>query len=60
MPAGQVPHAAMGAGGSGSLVRMRRLLDPHPKPGRATGLGIVLASAAAPLLPLLIACGPLT
>ncbi|MET4926243.1 M56 family metallopeptidase [Streptomyces sp. PSRA5] len=56
--AGQTPRVALGAGGSGSLIRMRRVLDPYPKPGRATGLGIVLASAAAPLLPLLIACGP--
>lgn len=56
--AGQTPHAAMGAGGSGSLVRIRRVLDPYPKPGRATGLAVVLTSAAAPVLPLLIACGP--
>ncbi|WP_405675710.1 M56 family metallopeptidase [Streptomyces sp. NBC_01511] len=57
--AGQTPRLAMGAGGSGSLIRIRRVLDPPPKPRRATAPAVVLASAAAPLLPLLIACGPL-
>ncbi|MEV0777757.1 M56 family metallopeptidase [Streptomyces sp. NPDC050433] len=56
--AGRTPYVAMGAGGSGALIRIRRVLDPHPKPGRATRAGIVLTSSAAPLLPLLIACGP--
>ncbi|MFB8349335.1 M56 family metallopeptidase [Streptomyces niveus] len=57
--AGQTPHLAMGAGGSGSLIRMRRVLDPPPKPRRATTPAIVLTSSAAPLLPLLLACGPM-
>lgn len=56
--AGQAPQAAIGAGGPGALIRLRRMLAPRPKPRPVTGLGLVLASLAAPALPLLLACGP--
>ncbi|MFF8378453.1 M56 family metallopeptidase [Streptomyces sp. NPDC015661] len=56
--AARTPRAALGAGGPGALIRLRRLLSPQPRPHRATWLGIVLASLAAPLVPLLLACGP--
>ncbi|WP_434594123.1 M56 family metallopeptidase [Streptomyces sp. A5-4] len=54
----RAPQAAMGAGGPGSLIRLHRVLTPHDRPHRATWLGVVTASVAAPLLPLLVACGP--
>ncbi|MEW2401250.1 M56 family metallopeptidase [Streptomyces sp. NPDC046862] len=56
--AGQVPQVALGAGGTGALIRLRRVLTPQPRPHRATRLGVVAATVAAPLLPLLVACGP--
>lgn len=56
--AGQVPQVALGAGGTGALIRLRRVLTPQPRPRRATRLGVVTATVAAPLLPLLVACGP--
>ncbi|MFF4905826.1 M56 family metallopeptidase [Streptomyces sp. NPDC001260] len=56
--AGRVPKAALGAGGSGALIRLRRVLVPQPRPHRAAWLGIVAASVVAPLLPLLVVCGP--
>ncbi|WP_413098324.1 M56 family metallopeptidase [Streptomyces sp. Inha503] len=56
--AGQAPQAALGAGGQGALIRLRRVLTPQPRPHRVTWLGVVVASIAAPLLPLLVACGP--
>ncbi|MFD7288841.1 M56 family metallopeptidase [Streptomyces sp. NPDC059863] len=52
------PRAALSAGGPSALIRLHRVLAPQPKPHRATGLGIVAASLTAPLLPLLLACGP--
>lgn len=55
---GQAPRAALGAGGPGALIRLRRVLTPQPRPHRVTWLGVVAASIAAPLLPLLLACGP--
>jgi len=55
---GRAPQAALGAGGSGVLIRLRRVLTPQPRPHRAAWLGIVVATVAAPLLPLLVACGP--
>lgn len=58
---GRAPHAALGAagaGGAGSLIRLRRVLAPQPEPHRVTWLGIVAASVLAPLLPLFLACGP--
>ncbi|MFG2131274.1 M56 family metallopeptidase [Streptomyces sp. NPDC048751] len=55
--AGRVPRAALGAGGSGALIRLRRVLTPQPRPHRATWWGVVVATVAAPLLPL-VACGP--
>ncbi|MFF0725410.1 M56 family metallopeptidase [Streptomyces sp. NPDC004134] len=56
--AGQAPEAAVGAGGPGALIRLRRMLAPPHEPGRATGWSLVAASLAAPLPPLLLACGP--
>ncbi|MFF8945634.1 M56 family metallopeptidase [Streptomyces sp. NPDC014864] len=56
--AGQTPRAALGAGGSGVLVRLRRVLEPQPRPPRTAWLCIVAATLAAPSLPLLAACGP--
>jgi hypothetical protein len=56
--AGRAPEAALGAGGSGVLIRLRRVLSPQPRPHRAAWLGVVVATIAAPLLPLLLACGP--
>ncbi|KAF5990712.1 M56 family metallopeptidase [Streptomyces sp. WAC00263] len=56
--AGRAPQAALGAGGSGALIRLRRVLTPQPRPHPATWLGVVAATMAAPLLPLLVACGP--
>ncbi|MFF0051695.1 M56 family metallopeptidase [Streptomyces sp. NPDC005498] len=56
--AAQAPSAALGAGGPGALIRLRRVLMPQPRPHRATWLGVVTASIVAPLLPLLVACGP--
>lgn len=56
--AGRAPQAALGAGGTGALVRLRRVLAPQPRPHRVTWVGVVAATVAAPLLPLLVACGP--
>ncbi|MEU3550888.1 M56 family metallopeptidase [Streptomyces longwoodensis] len=56
--AGRTPLGALGAGGSGALLRLRRILTPQPRPHRAAWLGVLAAAVAAPLLPLLVACGP--
>ena len=56
--AGRAPRAALGAGGSGVLIRLRRVLTPQPRPHRATRLGVVAATVVAAVLPLLVACGP--
>ncbi|MEU1801566.1 M56 family metallopeptidase [Streptomyces sp. NPDC019937] len=56
--AGRAPQGTLGAGGPGALIRLRRVLTPQPRPHRVTSLGVVAVSAAAPLLPLLVACGP--
>ncbi|MFJ9565047.1 M56 family metallopeptidase [Streptomyces fuscichromogenes] len=56
--AGRAPAAALGAGGSGVLVRLRRVLAPQPRPHRLAWLGIVVAAVLAPLLPLTVACVP--
>ncbi|WP_433448391.1 M56 family metallopeptidase [Streptomyces sp. CA-142005] len=55
---GMAPQGALGAGGSGAVIRLRRVLTPQPRPHRVTWLGILAATVAAPLLPLLVACGP--
>ncbi|MFF5188013.1 M56 family metallopeptidase [Streptomyces sp. NPDC000345] len=55
--AGRAPQAALGAGGSGVLIRLRRVLTPQPRPHRATWWAVVVATVAAPLVPL-VACGP--
>ncbi|MGW9398139.1 M56 family metallopeptidase [Streptomyces sp. NPDC055642] len=55
--AGQTPRAAFGAGGPSAAVRLHRLLTPKATPHRATRLAIVGCCVAAPLLPLLLACG---
>ncbi|MEV5956783.1 M56 family metallopeptidase [Streptomyces sp. NPDC051987] len=56
--AGRAPAAALGAGGSGVLIRLRRVLAPQPRPHRVAWLSIVVATIVAPLLPLTIACVP--
>ncbi|WP_460060645.1 M56 family metallopeptidase [Streptomyces sp. YKOK-I1] len=56
--AGRVPPVALGAGGAGTLIRLRRVLTPRPRPHRATRVRVVLGTVMAPLLPLLVACGP--
>ncbi|MFJ7998632.1 M56 family metallopeptidase [Streptomyces sp. NPDC096310] len=56
--AGRAPSGALGAGGPGTLIRVRRLLAPQPRPHRVTWLAIVVASCAAPVFPLLLTCGP--
>ncbi|MFJ9706055.1 M56 family metallopeptidase [Streptomyces sp. NPDC101234] len=56
--AGRAPAAALGAGGSGVLIRLRRVLAPQPRPHRVAWLGIIVAAVAAPLLPLTVACVP--
>ncbi|MFD9722111.1 M56 family metallopeptidase [Streptomyces sp. NPDC059076] len=56
--AGRVPSGALGAGGPGALIRLRRILSPQERPPRAVGVGVVAASVTAPLLPLLLACIP--
>ncbi|MER5770887.1 M56 family metallopeptidase [Streptomyces sp. NPDC001985] len=57
--AGRAPRAGLGAGGPDTLVRLHRILDPQAGPSRAARLGIVAASFTAPVLPLLLGCGPL-
>ncbi|MGV9315720.1 M56 family metallopeptidase [Streptomyces sp. NPDC003691] len=54
--AGRAPRSALGAGGSGALIRLRRILTPEARPRRVTWLGVLLASVTAPFLPLLVAC----
>lgn len=56
--AGRAPHTALGASGPGAAIRARRALAPQARPHRATWLGVIGASVAVPLLPLLTACGP--
>ena len=56
--AGHAPQAALGAGGSGVVIRLRRVLSPQPRPHRAAWPAIMAATVTAPLLPLLLACGP--
>ncbi|RPE44202.1 peptidase M48-like protein [Streptomyces sp. Ag109_O5-1] len=55
---GRAPAAALGAGGSGVLIRLRRILAPQPRPHRVAWLGIVVATVLAPVLPLTVACVP--
>ncbi|MEU5404351.1 M56 family metallopeptidase [Streptomyces sp. NPDC005963] len=56
--AGRIPSGALGAGGPGALIRLRRILSPQERPPRAAGVGVVVASVVAPMLPLLLACVP--
>lgn len=55
--AGPVPQAALGAGGPSVMIRVPRVLTPQKPPRPVTWLGILAGSLAAPLLPLLTACG---
>ena len=54
---GRAPQAALGAGGPGALIRLRRVLTPQARPRRVTWVAVVAASVTAPLLPLLFTCG---
>jgi Zn-dependent protease with chaperone function len=56
--AGRAPRSALGAGGPGALIRLRRILTPEEGPHPAAWAGVLAASAGAPFLPLLVACGP--
>lgn len=56
--AGHAPRGALGSGGRGALVRLRRILTPEAGPRRAAWMGVILASVGAPFLPLLIGCVP--
>ncbi|WP_031511366.1 M56 family metallopeptidase [Streptomyces megasporus] len=56
--AGQAPRTAFGAGGASAAIRLHRLLTPTTGPRHTTRLGVAGGSVAAPLVPLLIACGP--
>lgn len=56
--AGRVPRPALGMGGPSALIRLRRVLTPQPRPPRVTRLSVALAATSAPLLPLLLGCGP--
>ncbi|MFE9443073.1 M56 family metallopeptidase [Streptomyces sp. NPDC006602] len=51
------PQAALGAGGAGTLIRLRRVLIPQSRPHRAAWLGGVAATVVGALLPFLMACG---
>ncbi|MFJ1751743.1 M56 family metallopeptidase [Kitasatospora sp. NPDC088134] len=55
---GPAPHAAFGAGGTAALLRVRRLLHPAAAPHPALCAAAALTSAGAPVLPLLVTCGP--
>ncbi|CAM5618164.1 hypothetical protein SALBM311S_12709 [Streptomyces alboniger] len=55
--AGRVPSVALGAGGAGALIRLRRVLTPPPRPHRATWPAVMAGTVVAPLLPLVVACG---
>ncbi|MFJ5229450.1 M56 family metallopeptidase [Kitasatospora sp. NPDC088391] len=56
---GRAPHPAFGAGGTAALLRVRRLLHPAAAPHPALCAAAALTSAGAPVLPLLVTCGPL-
>lgn len=53
----RVPAGTLGAGGTGAVIRLKRMLAPSPRPHRATRLGVAAAALTMPLLPLLLACG---
>ncbi|MEO3972326.1 M56 family metallopeptidase [Streptomyces sp. CAU 1734] len=55
--AGRAPRGALGAGGQSVLIRLHRILTPQAGAGRAAWPAAA-ASVAAPLLPLLLTCGP--
>jgi Zn-dependent protease with chaperone function len=54
----RAPLGALGVGGSGVVIRLQRVLTPQPRPHRATWLAASAAGLTAPLLPLLLVCGP--
>lgn len=55
---GRVPAAALGAGGASALVRVRRLLDPHPPLSRAAAGAGVLGVGLLMALPVMLALNP--
>lgn len=56
--AGRTPRAVFGAGGSGAVVCLYRLLFPEAGPHRVTRLVTAAGSLGGMPLPLFIACGP--
>ncbi|WP_405009702.1 M56 family metallopeptidase [Kitasatospora sp. NBC_01539] len=56
--AGSTPKAALGAGGSAVLTRLRRLLRPSAPLRPITCFAILLLGAVAAALPYFISCGP--
>ncbi|MDW8804870.1 M56 family metallopeptidase [Streptomyces scabiei] len=58
MAAARAPRDAFAAGGRTVLIRMRRVLGPRTAPHPALRGAVAAATAAVPLLPLLVACPP--
>ncbi|GAB2873412.1 M56 family metallopeptidase [Streptomyces mayteni] len=56
MAAGGPPQGAFGVGGSGALIRLRRVLARQPEPHPALSASMAVASAALPLVPLVVGC----
>ncbi|MFI2347884.1 hypothetical protein ACH492_12730 [Streptomyces sp. NPDC019443] len=56
--AARAPKGAFGAGGHPALLRMQRILIPRRCPHPALCCSVAAMAAAAPLLPLLVACPP--
>ncbi|MDX3519948.1 M56 family metallopeptidase [Streptomyces scabiei] len=56
MAAARAPRDAFAAGGRTVLIRMRRVLGPRTAPHPALRGALAAATAAVPLLPLLVAC----
>ncbi|WP_308065552.1 M56 family metallopeptidase [Streptomyces scabiei] len=58
MAAARAPRDAFAAGGRTVLIRIRRVLGPRTAPHPALRGALAAATAAVPLLPLLVACPP--
>lgn len=56
MAAARTPQDALAAGGRTVLIRMQRVLGPRPAPHPVLRGALAAATAAVPLLPLLVAC----
>jgi hypothetical protein len=58
MAAAKAPQGAFAVGGSGSLIRLQRVLTPGEQPRPALRTALAAAVLVLPLLPLLVACTP--